>query len=157
MRTALVGVIGGLFPVSLLSKFAWEGAFLSEACRRRRLTFGWTGNAHLLSKTSTSTHRVPILTVTAVSFCWPLQFHVFTSKNIRTFICKETTYINSSILYGNSLQCRGTSRHFTLFCVSCPYFVGKYRLVAISKMKYKILKYFRLQQWFVHIIQWAPI
>lgn len=140
MRTEVVGIIGGLFPVSLLSKFAWEGSFLSEACRRKRLTFGWTGNAHLLSKTSTSTHRVPILTVTAVIFCWPLQFHMFTSQNIRTFICrqwcKETRYIYSSTV--RKFPAMSRYLHFTLFCISCPHFVGKYRPVAFSKMKYKI-------------------
>lgn len=113
--------------------FAWEEVFLSEACQRKRLTFGWTGNAHLLSKTSTSTHCVPILTVTAVSFCWPLEFHKFTSKNIQIFICrqrwKETRYLYSSTV--RKLPATLRYLHFILHFFSTL----QWKVSCISKKK----------------------
>lgn len=46
------------WKLGLPSKFAWGKASLLEACQRQQLTFDWTGNAHLLSQTRTSSRWV---------------------------------------------------------------------------------------------------
>lgn len=67
-------------------KFAWEGVVVSEACRRKRLTFGRTGDAHLLSKSSTST---VCSSGQSVSVCRPLEFHRFAYKYTSTIISRQ--------------------------------------------------------------------